>query len=291
MSGTTKIKFKDIELLENMRTVPGDIEEMKKSLEAVGQLQPFIIQWKHWTATRPTDGKKVSSRYFLLDGYTRYLAMQRIQKEHPKAHEEVDVVLKKCNDAEAQMIMLAANTARNNFCPTDTANGILRLRRLGYKIKDIAERIGKSVGWCEKLIQMNESLAKPVLEAVARGDVTFNAASTWMKLPEEKQVAALASYGVTKAAKGRNAARRQADRDSGKPERPMLKTIAAVLEDATELGIKDPYHRGGANYLRWVMGQNPALEKTVSDLARKARVEAEAGAKDEDKERPAVGGP
>ena len=177
MNGYAKVEFDAIELGENPRKSPRDIHALVESIRAVGLQTPLLVQYRHTTGKRTTDGKLVNSRYLLIDGYGRYEAIGIIRKaEGNKAFAEVPVVLAKCNDAEAEVLRLTANMAREDFGPVDAADGIKRLQNLGYKVRDIAQKIGRSLTWCSMLVKMRESLCSLVLDAIQDGGVSLSCA-------------------------------------------------------------------------------------------------------------------
>lgn len=269
MNGYAKVEFAAIELLENIRKDTSGSKVIRESIRAVGLQNPLLVQYKHWTGTRTTDGKTVNSRYFLIDGYTRYQAIKDLREEDKKAFPEIPVVLVKCTDNEARFLMLTSNLARKEFGPIETADGLKMLQNLGYKLRDIAVRVGLSQAWCSLLVRMRDTLCSEVLAAIQAGEVSASAASGWCDLSEDKQLEALKNAKAAKAKGGKKAAKRQADRDAGRPDKPRQKELKKLLDGASVLGASDTYWRGVSNGIRVTMGLIPDLQHQI-DKALKA---------------------
>lgn len=277
--GFSRVEFEAIELLANIRSNPGKVGEIKASIESVGLRVPLEVQYKHVTGKRTTDGKEVHSRFFLIDGYTRYEAIRQIRKENRKAFPEIPVLLKKCSDREAQLAMLVANVPREALGILDTGNAIKMLSNLEYTTKDIATAIGKSPAWCLQRIRMAECLDLAVLKAVDAGDVTLAAAMGWIDLDPAKQLEALAAWKAAMAVGGKKAAKKTtSDRDdSDRPQKPRQKEIKTVLEQADLVGVSEPYWRGIANGIRYMTGISPNIATQAAKEAKRLQKDAESG--------------
>jgi len=278
--GYTRIEFEAIELLANIRTNTTKVGEIKASIEAVGLRVPLEVQYKHTTGKRTTDGKEVHSRFFLIDGYTRYEAIRRIRTENRKAFADVPVLLKKCSDREAKLAMLVANVPREALGILDTGNAIKMLQNLEYSTKDIATAIGKSPSWCSQRIHMAECLDLAVLKAVDAGEVTLSAAIGWVDLEPAKQLEALAAWKAAMAVGGKKAAKKQAserDSDSDRPTKPRQKEVKTVLEQADIVGVSEPYWRGIANGIRYMTGISPNIATQAAKEAKRLQKDSESG--------------
>jgi ParB-like chromosome segregation protein Spo0J len=278
--GFSRVEFEAVELLANIRSNPGKVGEIKASIESVGLRVPLEVQYKHVTGKRTTDGKEVHSRFFLIDGYTRYEAIRQIRKENRKAFHEIPVLLKKCSDREAKLAMLVANVPREALGILDTGNAIKMLQNLEYSTKDIATAIGKSPAWCSQRIRMAECLDLAVLKAVDSGEVTLAAAMGWIDMEPAKQLEALAAWKAAMAVGGKKAAKKAAssDRDdSDRPQKPTAKESKKALEDAKVLGASDNYWRGLAKGIEFKDGLCPEVADQAARGARKIRKDAESG--------------
>jgi ParB-like chromosome segregation protein Spo0J len=271
-TGYTKVEIEAIELLENFRHDMGGVKEIKESIRAVGLQVPLIVQRKHSTGKRGTDGKEVNTRYFLIDGYTRLQAIRELRAEDPKAFPEILVETKKCSDNEARLLMLAVNLPRHGFSVVDTGNAIRELQNLGYKLADIAKAIGRSTSWCGTAIKMQENLAPAVLAAIAAGDVSVSAASAWVDLDIGKQMEALRNAVTAKKVGGKKAAKRQADRDGGRPDKPRQKDVKAFLDDVDLAAKNSARWAGVAEGVRYTQGMCANLVEQAEKAARAERV-------------------
>jgi ParB-like chromosome segregation protein Spo0J len=279
--GYTRIEFEAIELLANIRTNTTKVGEIKASIESVGLRVPLEVQYKHTTGKRTTDGKEVHSRFFLIDGYTRYEAIRRIRTENRKAFADVPVLLKKCSDREAKLAMLVANVPREALGILDTGNAIKMLQNLEYSTKDIATAIGKSTSWCSQRIHLAECLDLAVLKAVDAGEVTLSAAIGWVDLEPAKQLEALAAWKAAMAVGGKKAAKKAtSERDNGgsdRPQKPRRKEVKTVLEQADLVGVSEPYWRGIANGIRYMTGVSPNIATQAAKEAKRLQKDAETG--------------
>lgn len=118
----------------NSRWAPSSdefIEQLVKSFEAHGQLQPIQVK-------RTGDG---SVR--LIAGYNRLQAALRYNERHPSKPMKLQAKVLTCNDEEGFVRSILENRERQSTTPMDDAFNHRTLReRFGYKDKQIAELYG-----------------------------------------------------------------------------------------------------------------------------------------------------
>jgi ParB/RepB/Spo0J family partition protein len=153
--GTKEIELKRIKPLFAREVDEGELEELAKSVEAVGGVvHPVVV--------RPS---KEEGFYDLICGYRRCLALRKIGLT------VVEAVAVECDDKEAFQLSLIENLQRVNLSDYEVAKRLRELRdRFNLTPTQIAQLLGKSKGWVEDHLRMLE-LEGEVAEAVSRPSV------------------------------------------------------------------------------------------------------------------------
>ncbi|MFV0556437.1 MAG: ParB/RepB/Spo0J family partition protein [Lactovum sp.] len=113
------------------------LEELAKSIQANGILQPIIV--------RPS---KIIG-YELLAGERRFLASKKAGLK------EVPAIIRNYDDQQMRVLALLENLQRENLNPIEEANSLLNLtEKSGLKHEEIAEIIGKSRAYVSNLIRL-----------------------------------------------------------------------------------------------------------------------------------------
>ena len=153
--GTKEIELKLIKPLFPRDVDEGELEELARSVEAVGGVvHPVVV--------RPS---KEEGFYDLICGYRRCLALRKIGLA------VVEAVVVECDDKEAFQLSLIENLQRVNLSDYEVAKRLKELRdKFNLTPTQIAQLLGKSKGWVEDHLRMLE-LEKEVAEAVSRPTV------------------------------------------------------------------------------------------------------------------------
>lgn len=127
----------------NVRKHATDVEELAKSIEEKGILQPLVV--------RPESNGKVE--YGIIIGSRRFAAAKEAKlKELPVTiHEDM-------NDNEALAISLIENLQRNDLEPKETATALSDLLKSGLSSREIAKKIGKNQAYVLHMASTEELL-------------------------------------------------------------------------------------------------------------------------------------
>lgn len=163
----------------NGRWAPHDdeaVNDLVRSYEEVGQLQPVVITRDH------------EKRPVLVAGYRRWKAAVRYNEKHPDAPIGLKCVLTTVNEEEAFQRNLIENLQRRETSPVDDAYNQRRLREVyGWADSRIAQfyRVSDtSVGRYKKLL----TLSTDILKKVHSRELTVRAAVDLADLsPEDRR--------------------------------------------------------------------------------------------------------
>lgn len=109
------------------RSMLGDLEDLKASIEAKGVLEPILV--------RPRDG----GRFTIISGERRFRAAMEAGLT------DVPCIVLEVSDAEVVEIALIENLQRKDLSPLEEADGYLTLQdKHGYTHEQIAKAVGKS---------------------------------------------------------------------------------------------------------------------------------------------------
>jgi len=144
-----------------------DIEQLKLSIENVGQLEPIIVSEK----TKPNG----EIYYLILSGHKRVRAHRELELKTIKA-----IVLKKLSIHMEDLILIEANQQRIKT-PSELAKEInIRIdlyTKLGMKRTPILEKLSKEYNMSVRSIQRKEKQAlldKECKEALDKGELKVN---------------------------------------------------------------------------------------------------------------------
>ena len=198
----------------NGRHVLPDIQWLMKDILERGQLQPVAIR---------NDG----GTPILCAGFSRWRAVSEINKgREPKNRLKLRCVYYKGNEADGFLANIAENRKRNDCTPIDDAYNIARLERYGRTVEQIAEFYGEAEAWVRGRLALVE-LCQEGQDRVTAGTLKPTAAIAIAKLAEAQQREKLKAKKVTVA---------DAKATSGKPKKPGMKDLTAVLRSVIEDG-------------------------------------------------------
>jgi ParB family transcriptional regulator, chromosome partitioning protein len=149
---------------DNPRELTGDVQELARSVRAVGILQPLVVT---------PDG---ADRYLIVCGERRWKAAEL-------AHlDEVPCVVRLFDDRERQEAMLIENLQRRTLRPIEEARAYERLMTLGHTQTQIAGRVGRSQGHISRRLALL-TLPAGVRHQVDRREVPLNQALGYESAP------------------------------------------------------------------------------------------------------------
>lgn len=145
-------------------------EELKKSIDANGLLQPIVVRPK-------------GDVYEIIGGHRRYSALLELAREHPadKRFTRIAVVVVDVADEMVPVLQLAENLNRADLSPTEVADGVARAIKSGVSPAQLADNLGWTRRSLNRYLQLAEApawlrdFAKEV--KVARKKVDANGAA------------------------------------------------------------------------------------------------------------------
>lgn len=160
----------------------------------VEQIQPNPFQPRQ---NFSRDGLKELASAVRTQGFYGHLLVRPHQHEYQLAYGErrlraaklaglatVPVQIRELSDNEMMEIALTENVLRENLNPTEEARGYLQLQEaMGYSVRQIAERIGKSKSYVATLLSL---LRYPEIEeAVRTADIPVRTAEELAKIKDD----------------------------------------------------------------------------------------------------------
>jgi len=283
---TTTILFNDIEFheeIKNPREGLHDIDELIASIKSVGLQMPLTVL--HRENKDAINGDK-KDFYYLVVGFRRYEAVRQIREQDENAFKTIEVKRFKGSTAEAQVLNLTENVQRSDLSPIEIANGVEILLNLGYKQKEIAEKIGKSQSWVSNVMQFRKSATPQLKTAVSEGQISYGFARTIATLADREQREQVATIrcsllaGIDEAnngsSKGKNGngkavvepkkvetkVRKEVREASGRIIRPstveVRDEVNRLHRDKAKL---DEFDMGILSALTWTLGESKTLKR------------------------------
>jgi ParB family chromosome partitioning protein len=152
----------------NVRQDYGDLDGLMKSIIANGQIEPVL-------------GYKVqgSEQYVLTDGHRRFKAIQMaIEQGHDIPY--VKLIKTSANPEDRLFQMVITGVDKKPLTPLEEAETYKRLVALGYEVKEIAARVGKSVPHVYNGLKLADA-PKLVKNAVQGGSVSATTVTQIMR--------------------------------------------------------------------------------------------------------------
>ncbi|MHC4930171.1 MAG: ParB/RepB/Spo0J family partition protein [Planctomycetota bacterium] len=265
---TSQIPFDSIEFsdeITNPRDELKDIDDLMSSIKAVGLQVPLTVLHE----VTSVDGEK-KERYCLIVGFRRHEAISRIRKQDPNAFRTVEVKKFKGSAAEAQVLNITENIQRSELTPIEICRGVEILLNLGYKQKEIADKIGKSQTWVSNAMQFKRRATPQLQEAVREGKVSYGFARDIATLPDKEQrqrVKQIQSSGDGKKDKAKEVetgVRKEVRESSGRIIRPSTAEIRYEVQrlftDSNGDGLDD-FDGGVLAALEWALGEKKTLRR------------------------------
>ncbi len=128
------------------------LEELSLSIKEHGLMQPITV--------RPIEGKK----YMIIAGERRYRALLKTSLENISC-----IVKQGLTDEIILEMQIIENLQREEIDPIEESNSFLTLKKLGYSVEDIANKVGKSIPFVYQrcsLAELNDGFKKMVSEGI-----------------------------------------------------------------------------------------------------------------------------
>lgn len=144
-------------------------EELMRSIIANGVQEPVRVQGT-------IKGKNPSKRFKLISGHRRLRAtMAAIKAGHKIERIPAKVVKDGISQSELLYMTTIANDGKS-FTPTEDGETYKQLIAWGGKIKDISERIGKSIVYIQQRIDLVTKCNISIQQAINAAQITMDAA-------------------------------------------------------------------------------------------------------------------
>ncbi|MDE5832081.1 MAG: ParB/RepB/Spo0J family partition protein [Desulfovibrio sp.] len=201
------------------------LKELAASIQARGILQPIIA--------RPIE----PGRFQIVAGERRWRAAELAGLE------EIPVIIREFDDAEAMIVALMENIQREDLNPIDKAAALQSIKdALGVNQEELAERVGLPRGTLSNFLRLL-NLPEIAKKEVAEGTISMGHARCLAALPEESLVESLLNRMLEKNLTVREAeeaigvwrteGRFPWERDDEKKQKdPEIKRLAKNIGDA-----------------------------------------------------------
>lgn len=267
---TTRIPFDAIKFhveITNPRDELKDIPDLIASLKSVGLQVPLTVK----------QDPKDENVFYLVVGFRRHEAIRQIREGDSNAFKTVEVKKFKGSFAEAQVLNITENIQRSELTPMEICKSVEILMNLGYKQKEVAEKIGKSQTWVSNAMQFRRQATPQLQEAVRSGEIPYGFARDLATLPDGEQREKV--KGITKkpdishenGVEGRPRPNKVVDPEvrktvresSGRVIRP---STAEVRHEVMRIGqdnkgTSDEFERGILIALEWTLGERKTLRR------------------------------
>ena len=179
-----EINLDDIYIPDEVLREYGDpvaLEELKQSLQEYGLLHPIVVV-------------KQDEGYRLVAGLRRCIAAKQLGWEKIPAH-----VLDENDEDTLDLITLEENIKRENISPVQEGRWFKKLMAKGITMKEIAEKIGKSVAYVQQRVELTEA-EYDLQQAVEEGKISFTVAREIMGIKNPKHREYIKHLAITTGA-------------------------------------------------------------------------------------------
>jgi len=155
-----EINLDDIYIPDEVLREYGDptaLEELKQSIREYGLLHPIVVV-------------KQEKGYRLVAGLRRCIAVKQMGWEKIPAH-----VLTESDEDILDLITLEENIKREDISPVQEGRWFKRLMSKGITMREIAEKIGKSLAYVQQRVELTEA-EYDLQQAVEEGKISFTVA-------------------------------------------------------------------------------------------------------------------
>lgn len=215
----------------NVRQDYGNLEELADSILNNGQLIPGRVDCLE-------DGT-----FVLTDGHRRFEALKTLV-EHGYEPSFKAIVNPMRTTEEQRILQMFISQDNKQLTPHETAELFSRLSNIGYSIKDIAGKVGKSQPYVSQMLEYSKE--SPIIkEAVKEGHMTVGAVNALRKqIPSPSERVSAVKDAVEKK-KTNNTTKKVSskaivgDKEETKKAKAIVKKVLSYLEleleDQTEL--------------------------------------------------------
>ena len=220
---------------------PERLQELTRAIQSQGIIEPLIVR-----RTGADGGEAANDRYELIAGE------RRLRAARAAGLATVPVIVRELDDRAALEMSLVENLAREELNAVEEGRAFARLsREFALSHDDIAARIGKSRPYVSNAIRILD-LPEPVLEMIARGELSAGQARPLLALPSaEARLAAarrIVEGGITArgAEEIASSHRQRAGNGNGgqRSSDPNLNALVETLQRALKRKVRVVRRRG-----------------------------------------------
>ena len=131
---------------ENVRKDYKGLEELAKSIEEKGLLQPITL--------KKLENEK--DKYEIVFGHRRYRAMSLLFKNHGEKYSKIQAIVlgdENMSEDEIKEVQLVENIQREDLSQYELKEALEVLKKQGLSHKEIAGKLGKSEGYVKNIFQ------------------------------------------------------------------------------------------------------------------------------------------
>lgn len=248
--------FSDDEFNCRGAVMPIDVDELAKSMDKYGLMQPIIIQ--PWKGDRP---------YRIIVGHRRYKAAKLLRWE------SIDVIIRPdLTDVEAALLNIMENVHRQQLNIHMEAKAVSKLLNYGLTPSNIGKLLRKSATWVSARLDLM-TLPEDIQNEAAAGFLNIQQIRDLASLPKDKLYEV---YRTIKDAKIRSDARVLQPKKKPKPP----KDVCAQRDRQQVFDMQDLIRSRIGNCLAtrvlgWVAGTVPDSE-LMADIEYETNLLAEA---------------
>ena len=131
-----------------------------------GLLEPLVV-WE-----------KNNNEYYLVGGFHRMAAIERIREKNPGYFDQIDVRIVAGDPDEMRALNLKLNADRVDTKITDYFDTVIYLNNVNWSKEKIAEFLDKSVSWIEEIIRYVPSMDMRIRKMMEEGALSWNKAKS-----------------------------------------------------------------------------------------------------------------
>jgi len=217
----------------NARKKEKSIDDLAESIKTYGLLHPLGVKAK----SKPeADG---TQHYFIIYGNRRYRAIKKIREEEAEAFSEIPVFVKNGTLQNLQEVNLVENLDREELCPGEVAEAIVKMVNSGMEQRTIAKRLGRPQSWVSYHYKVATKLSTEAWDAFNDGDLTFEQALHVADIPEDDQPDLVEKIkGAETSAAARKIAKEASNQAGTKRKysnkgRPTAKNLVRYVQDVS----------------------------------------------------------
>lgn len=154
-------------LLHNHRTLNTQkVDHLNTDILRNGLLEPLVVWEKNY------------NEYYLVGGFHRMAAIERIREKNPGYFDQIDVRIVAGNPDEMRALNLKLNTDRVDTKITDYFDTVIYLNNANWSKEKIAEFLDKSVSWIEEIIRYVPGMDMHIRKMMEDGVLSWNKAKS-----------------------------------------------------------------------------------------------------------------